>query len=66
MSFVDTIRGWFRREPADPSAEAEAKRLAYDRDSIRLSQQMAGRGSGSAMAAPTSDVLRPGEDERGA
>jgi hypothetical protein len=63
MGFVQTLRRWLGRDAIDPAAEAEAKRIAYDRDSIRVSQTLQGRGFGSEMT-PTPDVLHPDEHDR--
>jgi hypothetical protein len=63
MGFVQTLRRWFGRDeddPVDPAARAEAARIAYDRDSIRGSQQLPMRGGGGSMT-PTPDVLHPDE-----
>ena len=67
MGLAQTLRRWFGREEVDPTArveaEAEAKRIAYDRDSIRLSQQMATRGAAGPIT-PTPDLLHPDERDR--
>jgi hypothetical protein len=63
---IEKIRRWLGSEEIDadacPEAEAEAKRMAYDRDSIRTSQMLQGRGAGSEMT-PTPDVLHPHEGD---
>jgi hypothetical protein len=47
--------------------QAEAKRLASDRDSIRVSQAAGSTGApygGGGLMTPTPDVLHPDDDER--
>jgi hypothetical protein len=65
MRFTQILRRWFGDDEIDVTAraeaEAEGKRIAYDRDSIRVSQMLPGRGAGSDMA-PTPDVLHPERD----
>jgi hypothetical protein len=67
MGFVQTLRRWLGHDEIDPAAavgaEAEAKRIAYDRDSVRVSQTLQGRGFGSDMT-PTPDVLHPDQHDR--
>jgi hypothetical protein len=50
----DTIRRWLSR-PADPEAEAEAKRMQLERETIKTSQL----GVGGGNMPPTPDVLDP-------
>ncbi|HSC49446.1 MAG TPA: hypothetical protein VLD16_04210 [Gaiellaceae bacterium] len=55
---------WWRG-PTDAETlarEAEEQRLVADRQTIRLSQGIAGKGT-SLLSAPTPDVLRPGSEE---
>jgi hypothetical protein len=67
MHLLRSLRRRFHRRPIDAASvetEAEAKRLASDRDSIRVSQA-AGSSAGSAgLMTPTPDVLHRREDER--
>ena len=67
VGFLDTLKRWLGSGDVDadarPEAQADADRLAYDRDSIRVSQQIQARGAGGAMA-PTPDVLHPEGDDR--
>lgn len=62
VDVLETVRRWLRRDDTavdDPHAEADARRMAYDRDSIRVSQNLPGRP-----LAPTPDELHPGERDR--
>ena len=67
MVFLRSLRRWLGAEAIDvevgPESESEAARIAYDRDSIRVSQQVAARGAGGPMA-PTPEVLHPRDDNR--
>jgi hypothetical protein len=67
MSFLDKLARLFRREEIDADervqAQADAQRLAYDRDSIRVSQGVQTRGGGGSMT-PTPDNLHAERDER--
>ena len=66
MGLIHTLRRRFGRGDVDatalPEAEADAKRIAYDRDSIRLSQQFATRGAAGPLT-PTPDMLHPEKHE---
>ena len=66
MSPVKKLMSWWRG-PADPemlAREAEAQRLLADRQTIRISQNIAAKGtSDSLLSAPTPDVLYPGSAE---
>jgi len=53
----DTIRRWLAR-PADPEAEAEARRMQLKRETIKTSQL----GVGGINGPPTPDVLDPKTD----
>ena len=64
MSFLKKIRDWFRGQPADPEAEAEARKLYDDQATVRISQvgsETPGLGGAAASAnmPPTPDVLHP-------
>jgi hypothetical protein len=68
MQLLRSLRRRFRGRHIDADArfatDAEAKRLAYDRDSIRLSQDVGvPYGAGGSMT-PTPDVLHPHQDDR--
>ena len=54
MDTWNTIRRWLAR-PADPEAEAEAKRMQLKRETIKTSQL----GLGGGNMPPTPDVLDP-------
>jgi hypothetical protein len=66
MNPVQKLRSWWRG-PTDPETlarEAEEQRLLADRQTIRVSQGITGKGtSASLLSAPTPDVLRPGSEE---
>ena len=57
MKLFQKVRRWFRPEPADAAAVAEAKRMGEDNVTIRASQ--AGSRQPWAGLAPTPDVLDP-------
>jgi hypothetical protein len=57
MSVLQTLRNWFKAEPAD----AEAKRLEEDKITVRLSQT--GRQPYAGIP-PTPDVLDPDREHR--
>ena len=57
MKLFQKVRRWFRPEPADAVAVAEAKRMEEDNITIRSSQ--AGSRQPWAGLAPTPDVLDP-------
>jgi hypothetical protein len=67
MGFLQNLRRRLGSDEIDadarPGAQAEADRLAYDRDSIRVSQQIETRAAGGSMA-PTPEVLHPEGDDR--
>ena len=68
MNPVKQLRAWWRG-PTDSetlSAEAEAQRSGRDdRQTIRISQNITGKGAGSSLLnAPTPDVLDPGREDR--
>jgi hypothetical protein len=48
----------------DLDTEAEAKVMAFDRLSIRISQAAGSPSSSAGLVTPTPDVLHPDEDER--
>jgi hypothetical protein len=52
VKFAQTLRRWLGRGEVDTEtrgrAEAEGKRIAYDRDSIRVSQMLPGRGAAAS------------------
>ena len=66
MNPVKKLMSWWRG-PSDADSialEAEAKRLGTRRDTIRISQNIAAKGtSGSLLDAPTPDVLDPGSQD---
>ena len=66
MDPVKKLMSWWRG-PTDPETlarEAEEQRMEADRQTIKLSQGMTGKGtSASLLSAPTPDVLHPGSDE---
>jgi len=57
VKLFQKVRRWFRPEPADAAAVAEAKRMGEDNVTIRASQ--AGSRQPWAGLAPTPDVLDP-------
>jgi hypothetical protein len=57
VSTWDALRRWLSR-PADPEAEAEAKRMQLKRETIKASQL----GVGGVNVPPTPDVLDPKTD----
>ena len=63
MNPVHKLISWWRG-PSDPETlarEVEEERLLADRQTIRLSQGITGKGtSASLLSAPTPDVLHPG------
>jgi hypothetical protein len=61
MSLLQTLRNWFRAEPADAEAVADAKRLEEDKITVRLSQT--GRQPYAGIP-PTPDVLDPDHERR--
>jgi hypothetical protein len=61
MSVLQTLRKWFKAEPADAEAVAEAKRLEEDKITVRLSQT--GRQPYAGIP-PTPDVLDPEREHR--
>jgi hypothetical protein len=64
MDLLRSLRRRFRRRDIDPDTEAEAKRLAYDRLSIRVSQAAGSTSGSGGLVTPTPDNLHPHEDER--
>jgi hypothetical protein len=50
----NSLRRWLAR-PADPEAEAEARRMQAERETIKTSQL----GLGGGNLPPTPDVLEP-------
>ena len=66
MNPVKKLMSWWRG-PTDPETlarEAEEQRLLADRQTIRISQNVAAKGtSDSLLAAPTPDVLHPGSEK---
>ena len=67
MNPVKKLMSWWRG-PTDSDTlalEEEAQRLGTRRDTIRISQNIAAKGtSGSLLDAPTPDVLDPGREDR--
>jgi hypothetical protein len=61
MSVLQTLRNWFKAEPADAEAVAEAKRLEEGKITVRLSQT--GRQPYAGIP-PTPDVLDPEREHR--
>ena len=64
MSFFGKIRDWFRGQPADPEAEAEARKVHDDQAKVRTSQSgsaspMTGGTAASPNVPPMPDVLDP-------
>ena len=71
MRLLRSLRRRFRGRDIDADRlvenQAEAKRMAHDRDSIRVSQAAGSSGApfgGGGMMTPTPDVLHPDDDER--
>jgi hypothetical protein len=66
MNPVKKLMSWWRR-PTDPESaalQAEAQRMQLRRDTIKISQNVAAKGtSGSLLDAPTPDVLDPGRED---
>ena len=66
MNPVKKLISWWRG-PTDPETlarEADEQRLQADRQTIRISQGITGKGtSASLLSAPTPDVLHPGSEE---
>jgi hypothetical protein len=58
------VRGRRIDTPTRIETEAEAKALASDRDSIRVSQAAGSVSGSSGLMTPTPELLRPHEDER--
>jgi hypothetical protein len=62
---VKKLMAWWRG-PTDPetlASEAESQRMQKTRDTIKISQNIAAKGtSGSLLDAPTPDVLDPGRE----
>jgi hypothetical protein len=67
MRLLERLKRFLGNEEIDADArveaETEAKRLAYDRDSIRVASPTTVPGIGGSMA-PTPDNLHPERDER--
>lgn len=64
MNPVKKLMSWWRG-PTDPETlarEAEEQRLLADRQTIRISQGVVGKGT-SLVSAPTPDVLHPESEE---
>jgi hypothetical protein len=63
VGVLDAIRRLFRSSPPHPAAVAEGKRLAYQRETIRISQaglrQQPGGIPSIPTLPPTPDVLDP-------
>jgi len=64
MHLLRSLRRWFRRREIDLETEAEAKTMASDRLSIRISQAAGSPSSSAGLVTPTPDVLHPDEHER--
>ena len=66
MNPVKKLISWWRG-PTDPESlarDAETRRHQADSDTIRISQNIPGKGAGgSLLSAPTPDVLHPGRDD---
>ncbi len=66
MHPVKKLMSWWRgpTDPATLAREAEEQRLLADRQTIRISQGITGKGtSASLLSAPTPDLLHPGSEE---
>jgi hypothetical protein len=67
MNPLKKLMSWWRG-PTDAESvalQAEAQRLGTRRDTIRISQSVAAKGtSGSLLDAPTPDILDPGHEDR--
>ena len=67
MNPLQKLISWWRG-PTDPETltrEAEEQRLVADRETIRISQGITGKGtSASLLSAPTPDVLHPESEDR--
>jgi hypothetical protein len=64
MNPVKKLKSWWKG-PTDPEAiasEIETQRQLVHQQTIRISQNAAGKQVGSLLAAPTPDVLDPGGD----
>ena len=69
MNPVKKLMSWWRgsSDPESAVYDAEAQRELDRRQTIRISQNMPGKGAGgSLLSAPTPDVLEPdeGSDKR--
>jgi hypothetical protein len=68
MHLLRSLRRRFRGRDVDwdtrVAAEAEAKKLAADRETIRGSQGDGVGNAGGGLMTPTPDVLQPRQDER--
>ena len=67
MNPVKKLMAWWRgpNDPETLASEAESQRLQTSRDTIRISQNAAAKGtSGSLIDAPTPDVLDPGRGNK--
>lgn len=65
MNPVKKLMSWWRG-PTDPgtlASEAEEECLLADRQTIRISQGITGKGPASLLSAPTPDLLHPGREE---
>ena len=67
MNPVEKLLSWWRG-PTDPdtlASEAETHRAQDENQTIRISQNMPGKGAGGSLAsAPTPDMLDPGREDR--
>ena len=66
MNPVKKLMSWWRG-PTDPetvASETEAQRVQADRQTIKISQNAAAKGtSGSLVDVPTPEVLHPGNED---
>ena len=67
MNPVKKLVSWWRgsTDPESVALEAEAERERDRRQTIRISQNIPGKGAGgSLLSAPTPVVLEPGHEDR--
>ena len=66
MQLFRSLKRRFRGRDMDSTfeTEAEAKRMASDRDSIRVSQAAGSVAGSTGLMTPTPKVLHPHEDDR--
>ena len=66
MNPVKKLMAWWRgpNDPESAALQAEAQRELDRRQTIRISQNIPGKGAGgSLLSAPTPDVLEPGRED---